>query len=322
MNDLPPEARSLIAAARRSDGRAPPGPRLRMRRGLVGALALSTAASAGSLTFGKVVLVALASSAVGSGATLAVNHLAARQDSRRTPTARAELETHPDVPPPVSGRATAAPAILVPAFSPAPLATPAPGPAPSSPPMPPRASATAGDELPVSPASPKDPGATGPGGDPFRTGAWPRGDTQSPRTVPAPLESLESLDLSIAPPSTAPVSPSRPRADEFETPDIPPSAITPAAPAVRRSEAAELAGAYSAVAERRWAQAKVALDAYRQHYPSGKLALEAEVLEVLVRCGEGQGALARQLAERLEARAPTNPAVQRLRGFCQARTAE
>ena len=116
-----------------------------------------------------------------------------------------------------------------------------------------------------------------------------------------------------APPAAVEAPPEAPAASVEATPPAPERA--PVATASDQSLAAELEGLQrilSAVTERRFDDASTGLAEFEARFRSPVLEVEKRVLEVRVRCGQGQFELARELAARLRTKFPRNPAVQRL----------
>lgn len=331
MSDLDPQARALLEAARRGGRTVPPARRGRMRRAVLAVLALSSTATAGSLTLGKVVLVALASAAVGSGVTAAVTHSLDARASRGGPGSQAPAVRPAEAV--ISPAAVAEEGDKRAALPAAPLAPAAPERSvPAAPSTDvaheeeqrPAPSTAAADSAPVEgPRAGGDPppedGRPSAGGRPSLAGS--RFDP-SPRPRPSDAQSRSAaalLQVGAALTSSRGTPEREHQAAELETPEIPPPPPPQAVSELRRGgEAEALMRVYVAVVEQRWADATTALDSYGRHFERGSLTAEADVLRVLLLCGEGQTEAASALARRLAGQAPMNPAVQRLQPACAA----
>jgi len=148
----------------------------------------------------------------------------------------------------------------------------------------------------------------------------PIAPTPSPALVgePAPVVRLEprprAAPLSALPaPAPTPAQP----APELGAPPSSPRPAPPLSPAAALTQELELLrGVLIATQEQRWADAQRALDEHERRFVPAALRSEARAMQVLVWCGTGRIAEARQLARELEGADPLNPAVQRLRGTC------
>lgn len=69
----------------------------------------------------------------------------------------------------------------------------------------------------------------------------------------------------------------------------------------------------------KWTDAMTALQVFHARFPNAELSVEADSLEVRTLCGLQREDAARSLAEKLVAKHPMNPSVQRIRNVCAAK---